>query len=213
MSRPSTAPGSPQPLRLRIIEAASALFRQSGYDVSMEAIAQAADVSKQSLYNHFGSKEELFKSIIAQRSEALRAPLLAAADGRAPRDVLVDFAREYHGLVLSARGTGFMRMVISASQRFPDIGTDFYEAGPGQTLAILAEWMARQHRAGRLHAPDPQLAAEHFLSLLHGYVMIRGLLGFADASGGIDVEARAQFCADMVLHALAHPASAGRDPA
>lgn len=193
-------------MRERIIEAASQLFRENGYDVSMDAIAQAANVSKQSLYNHFGSKDELFRSIISLRAQALRAPLLETATARPPRDVLLDFARQYHALALSARGTGFIRMMVSASQRFPGIGNDLYAAGPEQTLDALATWIARQHDRGGLVAPQARLAAEHFISMLYGSVLLKGLLGVEDPSGGIDPETRAAYCVDIFMRGVCAPA-------
>lgn len=196
-----TPPASP--VRARILDAAAALFRQNGFDVSMEAIAQVAGVAKQSLYNHFGSKEELFRSIIAQRSQALRAELLEDAAPRAPRDVLLAFAAQYQLLVLDARGTGFLRMVVAASQRFPEVGAEFFDAGPAQTAEVLARWMERQSRLGRLGVADPRLAAEHFLSLLHGQALLKGLLGLEDAYPTAGLEARAAFCVDLFLGGLA----------
>lgn len=199
---PASGTASAASIRERIIEAASQLFRESGYDVPMDAIAQAANVSKQSLYNHFGSKDDLFRSIISLRAQALRAPLLEADAMRPPREVLLEFARQYHALALSARGTGFIRMMVSASQRFPGIGSDLYAVGPGPTLEALAAWIARQHDRGSLVAPQPRLAAEHFVSMLYGPVLLKGLLGVEDPSGGIDPDARAAFCVEVFMRGM-----------
>lgn len=208
MARPSAvAAGSLQslPVRERIIEGAAELFRTHGYDVSMEMIAQAAGVSKQSLYNHFGSKEELFKSIISLRSEALRAPLLETGGDRDSRDVLMDFARQYHALALSVRGTGFMRTIISATQRFPEIGADFFDVGPRKTLDLLAAWIGRQQQMGLLATPNHRLAAEHFLSLLLGYTQLKGLLGLENELADIDTDERVTFCVDLFMRAFRGP--------
>ena len=189
-------------VRERILQAASVQFQELGYDVSMGAIAAASDVSKQTLYNQFGSKEELFKEIVAVRSEAVRAPLALSAPERAPRDVLVEFARQYYALAVTPQAAGFMRMLISASARFPELGADFYEVGPGQTLKALAEWLAREDRLGRLDVPDPKLAAEHFLSLILGHLQLKGLLGLEVHLAQAELERRAQFCADTFMRAF-----------
>ena len=83
-------------MRARILEAAAELFRTHGYDVSMDAIASVANVSKQTLYNQFGSKEDLFKAMIAEHAAIMRAPLNASALERHPRDMLADVARQYY---------------------------------------------------------------------------------------------------------------------
>lgn len=203
MSNPAR-PTGPSPLRARerILSAAAELFRGQGYEASMDAIATAADVSKQTLYNQFGSKEELFKAIVAVRSEELRAPLSDGAGERHPREVLTDFARQYYTVIMTPNGMAFLRMVIATAQRFPEVTGDFYELGPKRTLALLTEWMAREDRLGRLDTGDPALAAEHFTSLILGHFQLRGLLGMASEISQAEIERRARFCADAFMRAF-----------
>jgi len=198
----SAAPSAGARTRERIMQAAADLFRAQGYEASMDAIATAADVSKQTLYNQFGSKEDLFKAIITERAAPLRAPLAASAPHRQPREVLTDFARQYHALAFRPQSIGFMRTIVAASQRFPEIGVDFYEVGPKQTLKMLGDWMARETRFGRLDIDDPQLAAEHFLSLILGHVHTKGLLGLPVEMTDQEIDRRARFCADAFMRAF-----------
>ena len=144
--------------RERILTAAAEIFRTQGYDASMDDIAAAADVAKQTLYNQFGSKEELFRALIADRAAALRAPLMDAAHSAKPRDVLIALVREYYALGMSQNGIDFQRMVISLAGRFPEMARDFYDAGPSRTLAALAQWIEGEIHLGRLSADDPRLA-------------------------------------------------------
>lgn len=54
-----------QGTRLRILYAAARLFRVRGYaDTSLRSIAAAAGIKAGSLYNHFGSKEEIVTEIL-----------------------------------------------------------------------------------------------------------------------------------------------------
>lgn len=54
-----------QGTRLRILYAAARLFRERGYaDTSLRSIAAAAGIKAGSLYNHFGSKEEIVTEIL-----------------------------------------------------------------------------------------------------------------------------------------------------
>jgi TetR/AcrR family transcriptional repressor of mexJK operon len=194
--------------RARIMEAGAALFREQGYEASMDAIAAVADVSKQTLYNQFGSKEDLFKAIINHRAAAMRAPLAESSSHRHPRDVLSDLARQYFELAFTVESLGFLRTIVAAGQRFPEIGTDFYDVGPKQTLDMLSEWMAREERLGRLDTGDPRMAAEHFLSLILGHVQIRGLLGIPVELSATERERRVRFCVEIFMRAFApvnHP--------
>lgn len=205
MPAPATAAAQQPSTRERIMLAGAEMFRAQGYEASMDAIATAADVSKQTLYNQFGSKEELFKAIIAERAASVRAPL-STSGHQEPREVLLAFARQYYLLVFSENGVGLMRTVVAASQRFPEIGRDFYEAGPRQTLASLTTWIDREERLGRLATGNPRLAAEHLLSLFYGHQQIRGFLGFDVAMSEKEIDERAKFCVDQFLKACARTA-------
>ena len=190
-------------MRARILEAAAELFRSQGYEVSMDLIAGAANVSKQTLYNQFGNKEELFKAMIADHGALMRAPLNVSALERHPREMLTDVARQYYTHACGAGEMGYYRMIIGAGQQFPEMGQAYYEAGPKQMVDALSLWIAREERLGRLDTGgDPQLAAEHFLSLITGQIETKGLLGLSVEMSPTEIERRARFCADIFMRAF-----------
>lgn len=190
-------------IRARILEAAAEMFRSQGYDVSMDAIASAANVSKQTLYNQFGSKEELFKAMVADRAAAMRAPLNVHSLERPPRDLLADVARQYYSHALTRYELDYYRMIIGASQQFPELGEAYYEAGPKQILDALTQWIGREERTGRFDTGgEPQAAAEHFLGLISARVETRGLLGKDVEMSPTEIERRARFCAEIFMRAF-----------
>src|SRR5690606_2086124 len=77
MSRPArnpTPPGRPKDLEKRaaILDAAKTLFPERGYEgTSMDAIAQAAGVSKLTVYSHFQDKDTLFVEAVKAKCEEL----------------------------------------------------------------------------------------------------------------------------------------------
>ena len=77
--------GRPKDLekRKRILEAAKMLFLECGYHgCSMNKIAQKADTSKLTVYNHFQDKEILFMAAIAETCDKLinAQPIHLSAD-------------------------------------------------------------------------------------------------------------------------------------
>ncbi|MBU3701870.1 MAG: helix-turn-helix transcriptional regulator, partial [Acidimicrobiia bacterium] len=55
--------------RQQLLATAQAMFARLGYrDASMNDIAEAAGVTKPVLYQHFGSKRELFGEVLVQLS-------------------------------------------------------------------------------------------------------------------------------------------------
>ena len=68
--------------RRQLLDTALATFARLGYrDASMNDIAEAAGVTKPVLYQHFGSKRELFLEVLEQLSTDLRTAVRDAAEG------------------------------------------------------------------------------------------------------------------------------------
>jgi AcrR family transcriptional regulator len=66
-----------RPARERLLAAADALFYEEGVNlVGIDRVIERAGVAKASLYDCFGSKEELIRSDLQQRHEARQARLL-----------------------------------------------------------------------------------------------------------------------------------------
>ncbi|MBV9153512.1 MAG: helix-turn-helix transcriptional regulator [Alphaproteobacteria bacterium] len=56
--------------REAIVDAAQRLFLERGFGaVSMDDLAEAAGVARQTLYNQFGSKEEIFQEMLLRMPE------------------------------------------------------------------------------------------------------------------------------------------------
>src|SRR6266581_146211 len=70
-----------------IREAAAALFLEKGYQgTSMDDVAGAAQISKQTIYTHFANKEELFADLVlgnAERVDEFVGTMAETIDGAA----------------------------------------------------------------------------------------------------------------------------------
>src|SRR5689334_14963481 len=74
--------------RQRVLEAALGVFLRYGFKkTSMDEVARAADLSRQGLYGHFASKEELFRATVQY---ALDAALSAASARLRDPDAAID---------------------------------------------------------------------------------------------------------------------------
>jgi TetR/AcrR family transcriptional repressor of mexJK operon len=166
--------------RYAILDAARGVFLEVGYGAaSMDSIAAEASVSKQTLYNHFGSKKELFAAIVRDGCEHFIGSALGfdpRNDSRDPRAVLMRLAQRYLDTMLSEEALALRRTIVAESRRFPELGAVFYHAGPAVAARRLADYLAEQSRRGVLKVDHPDIAAEQFFTMLRGHLQLRALL-------------------------------------
>src|SRR5579864_6118071 len=163
-----------------IREAAAALFLEKGYQgTSMDEIAAAAQVSKQTIYTHFANKEELFADLVLGNAERVEEFVKAMARTRddAPdlESGVRQLARMYLRLVVRPDVLRLRRLVLGEVGRFPGLAQTYYERVPGRVMAALAALFAGLAGEGRLRLQDPAVAAQHFAWLTLGDPLDRGM--------------------------------------
>jgi TetR/AcrR family transcriptional repressor of mexJK operon len=153
--------------RAAILDAAEALFVSSGYELtSVDAISARAAVSKRTVYDHFGDKLSLFRSVVGRVEDALLVTMRAAVDeeltdGRDLRDALLAFIqRLMTDVVPSSTYATFRRLNAQAASvpRSPD--------GPNEEPErLLEERFAQLAARGELEVSDPHRAVQHFIAV------------------------------------------------
>lgn len=180
----SRAPGRPKDpgKREAIIAAAKAQFLARGFaGVTMEAVASAANVSKMTVYGHFGDKEALFEAVVQRTTQDVFGHIadLARRDGTL-QEALAAFGRSFLRLVCNPAIVAADRSLLSALADNPALARRFYDAGPGQTRALLAGILADADARGEIAAAVPAEAAEDLLSLWSGSLPKCLALGVSD---------------------------------
>lgn len=206
MPSQTTLPPPPRPRASRkrraVIEAARRVFTEKGYNASMEEVAFEAEVSKQTIYNQFGSKEQLFHAMVDDRISEMIEPIVSAGPDADPREVLTRIARFYQTKIVAPDNTRMMRAMIAAPNA-QTLMSQIYSHGPGRFVRALADWLAAQDAAGRLKIDDPVLTAEHFASFTYGHLFMKRLYGVPAPFDPEDVERRVAYVVNAFLRAHA----------
>lgn len=152
-----------------ILEAATAAFRDEGYDTtSMDRIAELAGASKRTVYNHFGSKEALFRAVVEHL--IARAKALKQIQWDPERELaaqLADFAAAKVRLATDPAWAGLLRVVLGVYIRDPAlVGETTLRAADGEDA--LVRWLEAAAAAGRMKVPSPILAANVFWAMVSG---------------------------------------------
>lgn len=159
--------------RNRLIHAARVAFMEEGYRASVDGIAARAGVAKQTLYNHFPSKDELFSESVGLVSAAIVVTLDGQTDD--VRATLLRFGAAFRQKVLGDEGLSMFRTLMAEAARFPTLAQAFFTKGPEQTAARLADFLGRAMAAGHLRQDDPRFAAEMLMGMLHNIDHFRHL--------------------------------------
>lgn len=179
-AKPAGATRSAQK-RQAILKAAAELFLAQGYsDASMDEVAERADVSKQTVYVHFSSKDALFvetvRTMTGQPGDQVQEGMTVVPQGRSVEEHLIGYALRQLQIARNPRLMQLRRLAIAEAQRFPEVGKVLYDAGPGRAIAGLARLFEKWSEDGLLRVADAQVAATHFNWLLMGEPLNRVML-------------------------------------
>lgn len=164
------------------MEAALDLFVRQGYAATtLDDIATATPVSRQTVYNHFGDKETLFRAVIDTHLnatlETLHAPISGAITGQAERLVehpvdaesrLNDLARRLTAIFLNPRTASLRRLLQAEGPRQPHLLELWRTRVAGPVWSEVISLLTRLTHAGALRIDDPVRAASQFIVLVTG---------------------------------------------
>lgn len=163
----------------QVLEGARKVFMTDGYEgASVDDIAKAAEVSKATLYSYFPDKRLLFMEVA--RIECCRqtdhALELIEMDQPA-REVLCQVCEHLMQFFLSPFGQRVFRICVAESDRFPELGREFYESGPEHVAETIMGYFAHAIARGELQIPDQHLAAHQLIELCKADLFARLVFG------------------------------------
>jgi AcrR family transcriptional regulator len=178
-------PGRPETVEQRherIVRMAAPLFLKKGYDnVSIDEIIGVVGGSKATIYAWFGGKEGLFEAVVRQECRDVTMAIHVDAAG-SPEAQLTEIGQSFLAMVLSPPILEFHRLMVSIGRTFPETGRLFFETGPASAYKIVATWIAKQQKDGRIIEEDPYRLAVLFLDMLIGEHQLSWLTGMPRAA-------------------------------
>ena len=164
-----------QRTRERLRTAAHRLFLQQGYmATSVDAIlAEAGISSKETLYRHYANKEALFVDVLShltmeqpgfsEKLEALPMP----RDLTSLRQSLMYLSHEIVSMICQPGYLPLVRMIITESQRFPQLGSLFFSTVTQRGISLITALLQS--------AREQELIADVDLDTV-AYTLLGGLL-------------------------------------
>lgn len=172
--------------RAAVLKAAADAFLRNGFTVtSMDAIAEAAGVSKRTVYNHFPSKDALFDALIEEKWASLAPAATVPPPHLSVELRLTSVARDRLRVLLSKDSIGLFRIVFAESVTSPAMLRAYLGAAQHSDFLGLGKLLADEQKRGRLRIDSPQTAATQFWGLVMNgtfWPLAIGLRGPPDAA-------------------------------
>ena len=174
----------------QVLEGARKVFMRDGFEgASVADIVREAGVSKATLYSYFPDKRLLFIEVAkiecqAQSDDAV-AEITSSDD---VRHALTPAAKRMTRFFMSDVGLQVHRIIVGESQRFPEIGREFYECGPAKVHAILRQFLQNAVDAGALQIDDIDLAADQFPELCKAGLHLKLVLGLREPPTDAEID-------------------------
>lgn len=186
--------------RREIIRIAAQAFQELGYErTSMLMIAERLRGSKQTLYNHFGSKEDLLRAVLDfDVTDVAEQALEEFAAEKNLRTALTQLGTVYLTRQLAPLAISNMRIVATQPPE-SKLGEEFYRNVLCRAWQRLADILKKLMADGKLRRADPWLAAMHFKGLVLQDLLERELLNAAKSVAPKEIEASAKNATDAFL--------------
>ncbi len=188
--------------RLQILEAAIELFCGQGFpNTSMDEVAKRAGVSKQTVYSHFGSKDDLFIASIESKCVVHRLSDGVFSDPSQPELALNCFAEYFGELIVSPEAITVFTTCVAQAETHPEISKMFFNAGPQHLLELLCDYLERVEKLGVYSFDSCRGCAVRLCLMMFGEMRLKLELGL-----NVDdlVDGRSSYlkgCVDMFLRA------------
>ena len=196
--RPTTAERARR--REAVLDAALDELVENGYEgVTMLAVAQRAQSSKETLYSWFGNREGMFVALIRRNADRSVSHVQAALSGEAePGETLVRFAAGLLRLLTGAASVALNRAAMTS----PELAHVLLREGRYRVGPLVEMYLGTLRDRGVLEMGDPSAAFELLYGLVVRDSQIRVLLGErAPSRPDLEEQARQAVELFMAIHA------------
>jgi TetR/AcrR family transcriptional regulator, mexJK operon transcriptional repressor len=172
---------------VRLLDVATRLFMERGFDgTSIDAVAEAAGVSKPTVYARYHDKRDLFAAVLSGRIRKWLAPLSAAAEAHAVegssksvKTTLHELSRHMVAYTLAPEAGALQRILSAQAVHFPELAKTANEEGWLRAVRGVSSILRQSAARGQIKVDDPELAADMFLNLVLGHAKRLVLYGIA----------------------------------
>lgn len=188
-----------------ILDAAVEMFLALGFDqTSMDAVAARANVSKTTVYAHFGDKLELFRAVIARGAAALDFDLdqqtLTATDE--PEERLTRILVKLLQATTEPNYLAFIRVIATETVRRPELTETIRSLGVPHVIDLVAATLREDALRHGYELPHPNAYAALYVRMAAAGPQMDALLDLDFNREPEYFQAHARWTTSLFLRAL-----------
>lgn len=185
----------------QVLAGARDVFLRDGFEgASVDEIARKAGVSKATLYSYFADKRLLFIEVAKEECRRQADAAMEVVDGNMPPAVVLKEAgRRIIAFITSEIGQRVFRICVAESDRFPNLGHDFYQSGPMMIRERLSHYLQKAVDKGELVIDDIELAADQFAELCKADIHAKMIFGVKDCCTTRDISRTIDSAVEMFM--------------
>ncbi len=164
----------------KFLETAQELFLTQGYaGTSVNEVVRLSGGSLVTLYRMFGNKLGLFEAVFRKKTLEFFGEMEEGIHwSENIESSLFYFGRHLQSIVLRPDGLAIYRLVLTENNEDQqEIQRIYYKYGPQVGIEMLASYLRKQVKAGKLTLLDETIAATQFIEMVKGPFMNRLLFG------------------------------------
>jgi TetR/AcrR family transcriptional repressor of mexJK operon len=196
----------PRAKEQEVLDVATEYFLKHGYQgTSINAMARASGISKESIYRYFSSKKQLFEAVIGRELIGYRDSLRrldSMQESVDLREALVTIADTILSLITTDRTLALRRLVFDETTRSPDVGQHYHKIGPEQAYKALENVFASHQTGSAFDAPT---LARYFTAMASYQMVMERQCGLSAAPTRAETRAVAERVVDDFIKAFVRP--------
>jgi TetR/AcrR family transcriptional repressor of mexJK operon len=178
VAEPAQLTGRSKRKREQILQAAIELFCEQGFPhTSMDEVAKLAKVSKQTVYAHFGSKDDLYIAAIESRCVVHQLKTASVFDPQKPQESILLFAKNFAEMIVSHEAMAVFKSCVAQAETHPEVSQLFFAAGPKHVMTLLSGFLTQVNLHGEYYFDNVHNSAVRLCLMLFGELKLRLELG------------------------------------
>lgn len=187
----------------QVIRGATAIFLRDGYaGASVDDIAQAAHVSKATLYSYFPDKSRMFHEAMQAEAARLNGSFtLDIPDDLPPRQAIPLMTAQIAEWLADPDRVRLYRVHVAEARRFAALSGSFHDRVLHIVHDAIRPYLVRWVQSGHLCIEDTRIAAQQLIALAGTGLMDSLLRDRENFPSGSDIQTISQSAAHLFLRA------------